>query len=298
MLTGIFPVIPTLFTDDNTLHSEAQRKVVRFALESACHGVVFPGVASEVNYLTLSERDKLLGLVAEEVNGRVPIIGGASAADLEAVIAAGNQAKKHGIDHLMIMAPPTLGQEVNTHARFFKEVTGALPDAQIILQNAPDPIGAGLSAEAIASLARSNEAITYIKEETLPSGPAITTLLGEDIPHLKGVFGGGGARYIIDELNRGACGAMPAVELTDLHVMLYNAEKEGNRSCSRELYRLSLPLLVAQAIYRMRLTKRVLAKRGIVDAQHVRAPLPKLDEFAQRDIDQMIDQLLEVFPCV
>ncbi len=298
MLAGIFPVIPTLFTDDNTLHLEAQRQVVRFALESECHGVVFPGVASEVNYLTLPEREELLGLVVDEVNGKVPIIGGASAADLDGVIAAGKQAKQHGIDHLMIMAPQRLGQEVEAHARFFKDVTRALPEAQIILQNAPAPVGAGLNAKAMESLARSNESLTYIKEETLPSGPAITALLGADIPHLKGVFGGGGARYVIDELDRGACGAMPAVELTDLHVALYEAHAECNHGCARELYRLSLPLLVSQAVYRMRLTKRILAKRGIADAKHVRAPLPELDDMAILNIDHMLAELLDVFPCV
>lgn len=298
MLAGIFPVIPTLFANDNTLHLEAQRKVLQFALESECHGVVFPGVASECDYLSLSERDELLGLVVDEVNGKVPIIGGASAADLEGVIAAGQQAKKHGIAHLMIMAPQRLGQDLDAHSRFFCEVTKALPNAQIILQNAPAPVGAGLNAKAMESLARSNESITYIKEETLPSGPAITALLASEVSHLKGVFGGGGARYIIDELDRGACGAMPAVELTDLHVALYEAHAECNHGCARELYRLSLPLLASQAVYRMRLTKHVLAKRGIADATHVRAPLPELDDLAKLNIDHMLADLLDVFPCV
>ncbi len=297
MLAGIFPVIPTLFADDDTLDLLSQRKVIRFALDTDCHGVVFPGVASEYNHLSPVERDELIGLLVEEVNGKVPIIGGASAADTDGVIEAGQQARRHGIGHLMIMAPQRLGQDLEAHARFFNAVTKALPEAQIILQNAPAPIGAGLNAKTMASLARSNASITYIKEETLPSGPAITALLGESIPHVKGVFGGGGARYIIDELDRGASGAMPAVELTDLHVALYEAEKAGNRGCSRELYRLSLPLLVSQTVYRMRLTKYVLAKRGIADAKRVRAPLPELDEIAQRDIDQMLGELSKAFPC-
>ena len=237
-------------------------------------------------------------MVAKEVAGRVPIIGGASAASANDVISAGNQALEHGIDHLMIMAPSHLGNDIEAHTAFFAEITARLTNAQIILQNAPNPIGAGLDTNAIASLARSNPSITYIKEETLPSGPAITALLASEIPHLKGVFGGGGARYIIDELDRGACGALPAVELTDLHVALYEAHVECNHSYARALYRLSLPLLVSQAVYRMRLTKHVLAKRGIADATHVRAPIPELDDFAKLNIDYMLAELLDVFPCV
>lgn len=296
MLKGIFPVIPTLFGDDNSLDREAQRKVTRWALEVGAHGIVFPGVASEYNFLSADERGELIALVAEEVKGRVPMIGGASAPTSDEVIHAGRQALDSGIDHLMIMAPNRLGKDLEAQGRFFAEIAKGLPDATIILQNAPNPIGAGLEANAIASIAASESAIAYIKEETLPAGPAITALQNADIPHLKGVFGGGGARYIIDEFDRGALATLPAVELTDLHVALYDSHTKGNHDRARELYRLSLPLLVSQAVYRMRFTKYVLSKRGIVDALHVRAPLPELDEFTRRDIDRMLADLKAAFP--
>ena len=56
----IFPVIPTLFGDDNSLNLEAQREVTRWALGIGAHGVVFPGVASEYNFLLpMNEADSL-----------------------------------------------------------------------------------------------------------------------------------------------------------------------------------------------------------------------------------------------
>ena len=294
-LQGIFPVIPTLFGDDNSLDLKSQRKVTRWALEAGAHGVVFPGVASEYNFLSPDERGELIALVAEEVAGQVPIIGGASAPTPAEVIAAGKQAMDHGIDHLMIMAPSGRGQDPDAQRNFFGEVSTGLPGAKLILQNAPSPIGAGLNAEAIAAIAADQPSVVYVKEETLPSGPAITSLRNAGLPHLRGVFGGGGARYVIDEFDRGALAALPAVELTDLHVALFEAHAAGDHQRARELYRLSLPLLVSQAVYRMRLTKYVLRQRGIVDALHVRAPLPELDEFARRDVDRMLADLQESF---
>jgi 4-hydroxy-tetrahydrodipicolinate synthase len=296
MLKGIFPVIPTLFTDDDTVDAGALRSVVRFALDAGAHGVVFPGVASEYNFLSVEERGQLMSVVSNEVGERVPIIGGASAATSAEAIDAGQHAKDHGIKHLMIMAPAGLGQDVNAHREFFSHITSELSDVEVILQNAPSPIGAGLNANAITSLVEANPAITYTKEETLPSGPMITGLLTQEIPQLKGVLGGGGARYIIDELNRGVLGALPAVELTDLHVAIYEAHTTGDFERARELYRYSLPLLACQMIYRMRLTKYVLKQRGIMDRLHVRAPLPELDEFTRQDIDTMLADLKAVFP--
>ena len=77
-----------------------------------------------------------------------------------------------------------------------------------------------MNANAILSITAATPSVTYVKEETLPSGPSITALQNADIPHLRGLFGGGGSRYVIDEFDRGAVAALPAVELTDLHVAL------------------------------------------------------------------------------
>ena len=295
MLKGIFPVIPTLFHDDDSVDPESIRNVVQFALKAGAHGVVFPGVASEYNFLSEAERGELMSVVFDEVGGRVPIIGGASAATSDQSIVAGQQALQHGIHHLMIMAPASLGQDLAAHQQFFAEIAAELPDVKIILQNAPSPIGAGLSASAIVTLATGNQAIAYCKEETLPAGPAITAIQAAAIEHLQGVMGGGGARYLIDELRRGAIGAIPAVELTDLHVAIYEAFADGNTERARHLYQQSLPLLVAQMIYRMRLTKYVLQQRGITSRLHVRARLPAMDPFACQDVDTMLADLLAQF---
>lgn len=293
VLKGIYPVIPTLFREDNSLDLAAQAKVVHWALESGAHGLVFPGVASEYNFLGTDERAKLVSLVASEAGGSTPIIGGASAPTVPEVVSAGRNCLEDGIRHLMVMAPKGLGQDPEAQLGFFQGISESLADAEIILQNAPQPIGAGLSARDISGIVAACPAITYVKEETLPSGPAITALLSSGIPHLKGVWGGGGARYIIDEFDRGAIAALPAVELVDLHVALYDAHVSGDHDRARHLYRLSLPLLASQAIYRMRLTKYVLAKRGVAEAFHVRAPLPELDDFAKADIDRMVLDLLD-----
>ena len=294
-LRGVLPVIPTLFSIENEIDLVAQRHVVAFAIRHGASAVVCPAVASEYNFLSLEERKTLVSLVVDEVGGKIPIIGGASAQTVEDVVAAATDCLSFGIEHLMIMAPKTLGKDVEKHRRFFSDITCQIGNgARIILQNAPDPVGAGLSADAIAELVRSNPAIRYVKEETLPSGPSITALGESGIEHLIGVIGGGGSRYMIDELNRGALAAMPAIELLDLHAEIFNSHSTGDEKNARTLYRNSLPLLVSQLIYRMRLTKYVLNRRGVTNDVVVRAPLPEMDEHTRRDIDTMLEDLQEV----
>ena len=96
---------------------------------------------------------------------------------------------------------------------------------------------------------------------------------------------------MIDEMNRGAVAAMPAAEITDIHVEIWNAYQRGNEDKARELYRESLPLLIIQLIYRMRLTKTVLTKRGIFTNSIVRAPVPEFDAYDEAELEAQLNRL-------
>ena len=53
---GVYPAICTPFTVEDEVDFEAQRRVVRFALECGSHGIVAFGLAGEVLKLTADER--------------------------------------------------------------------------------------------------------------------------------------------------------------------------------------------------------------------------------------------------
>lgn len=299
MLRGILPVLPTPFRADGAVDEAAMRRLVAFALRSGVDGVVFPGFASEVESLSGEERRRLLAVVVDAVAGKVPVVAGASAVSLEETIAHGRDAMAAGVGTVMIQAPRGIGADREAVTAFFRDVAAAVPGLEIVLQNAPAPRGSDLDPRTILAVVRDVPAVRWVKEETLPSGPAITAILAEAPAHLAGVIGGGGARYILDEYARGACGAMPALELADLHVALDRAWHAGDRAYARALYMRSLPLLALQALYRMRLTKHVLTRRGVLHNAEVRAPTPELDPWSTADIDGWFDEvadLLTVMP--
>lgn len=290
-LRGILPVLPTPFGVDGGVDGAGMARLVRFALSQGCDGVVFPGFASEVEMLAGEERAALLKIVVAEADGRVPVIAGASAADWREVVAHGQAAAALGIRHLMVQPPKTVGIDAPALIEFLGHVLEALPEAEIILQNAPAPRGSDLSPEAIIEVARALPRVAYVKEETLPAGPAISHIIAHAPPTLKGVIGGGGARYILDEYARGATAAMPALEIVEEHVAMDRAWNAGRRDEARRIYVRTLPLLVLQAVYRMRLTKYVLQRRGVIDHTGVRAPTPVLDAAAVADIDTNLAEL-------
>ena len=294
MLQGILPVLPTPFLPDGAIDRAGMDRIVDFALACGADGVVFPGFASEVDELTAEERTELLRLVVARVAGRVPVVAGASAGTVEEAVAHSRAAMAVGIDTVMIQAPRSVGAGAEAVAGFYAAIAQQVPGLTIVLQNAPAPRGSDLSPETILGIVRGNPAIAYVKEETLPSGGPISAILAGAPPHLRGVIGGGGARYIVEEYRRGACGAMPAVELTDMHVALDRHFRAGAVEQARDLYMRTLPLLVIQANFRMRFTKHVLVRRGVLQHAGVRARLPQLDSHDLEEIDAWLARLADL----
>ncbi|WP_318765575.1 dihydrodipicolinate synthase family protein [Agrobacterium fabrum] len=290
-LKGILPVLPTPFLADGGIDEAGMKRLVVFALDKGVDGVVFPGFASEVETLNAAERAALLKIVVDAVAGRVPVVAGASAADWREVVEHGRAASALGIRHLMVQPPKSVGTDASALIEFLGRIVEALPEVEIILQNAPAPRGSDLSPQAIVEIVRALPQVTYVKEETLPAGPAISHIIAHAPSTLKGVIGGGGARYILDEYARGATAAMPALEIAEEHVAIDRALVAGRQEEARRIYVRTLPLLVLQAVYRMRLTKYVLARRGVIDGVGVRAPTPELDAAALADIDANLVEL-------
>ena len=284
-------MLPTPFDRTGEVDAAAMTRIVDFALDAGVSGVVYPGFASEVSELTEAERFELLEVVVARSGDRALVIAGASGSSAAETVQHGLRAASLGVHLLMVQPPCGLGHDLKCLNDFLSEITDALPDARFVLQNAPAPRGSNLTPKTICKLADRFPQIAYVKEETLPSGPAITYVLAHGPRTLAGVLGGGGSRYILDEYARGACASAPALEIVDLHVALDQAWNDGRTGEARDIYVRTLPLLALQAVYRMRLTKHVLMRRGILDSVLVRAPVPELDAGAIADIDANLSEL-------
>lgn len=298
IIDGTLPVLATPFTAENTIDHESLKRLVAYVLEAGADGVVYPGVASEFNFLSDDERLEALDVVAEAINGQIPIVVGASASDAETASKLARDGGARGAVAAMIMAPASVGTDPQSLRAFFSEV-GDRTNMDIMLQNAPPPIGSGLPVETILDVVAALPRIRFIKEETLPSGQRITRLIEGRPPTVGGVFGGAGGRYIVDELNRGVAGTLPAAELTEAHVALVRAHREGRPSAARTIFNRILPVLNMQAVFRMRMTKAVLKARGIFATEAVRDGSPELDANDRRELQIMLEEvrdLLNVAP--
>ena len=71
---GIFPVVPTTFTDTGELDLASQKRAVDFMIDAGSDGLCILANFSEQFAITDDERDVLTRTILDHVAGRVPVI--------------------------------------------------------------------------------------------------------------------------------------------------------------------------------------------------------------------------------
>ena len=140
------------------------------------------------------------------------------------------------------------------------------------------------------------ENINYIKEEMDPSAHHISELVAAQIPGCWGIFGGGFCRWMMSELDRGATGFMPAVDIVDIHVRIWRAYQAGDKARARDIFNQIAPLILLTQQLRLPLVKEILRRRGILTAAALRQPgLPPLDDADHHELDATLAALSHLF---
>lgn len=286
-LHGIFPVLQTPLDAHGAPDSASLDREVRFCIDCGAHGLVYPALGSEVQFLSDRERQELVEAVAGASAGRVPLIVGVSAPS--AAIASVHARHAAGVGAAAVMAlppyvsPATPG-ELHTYYRAIGDASG-LP---IIVQNAPP----GMSPAFLVELLGANDSIRYIKEEANPSAHNLSAVLRAVGNRCDGVFGGAFGRWMLGELGRGASGFMPGAEATDVYVQIWDAYAAGNASGARAIFDRLLPLINQMLLLGLRLNKEVLVRRGVFQSTAMRwTGTTELDDHDRRELDAIMEQL-------
>ena len=85
---------------------------------------------------------------------------------------------------------------------------------------------------------------------------------------------------------------MPACEVPELHVALFNAVLAGRQEEARRCFRALLPLLNLGSAYRTPITKHILVKRGVIGHARHRDGNPTLDPHDVAELDAVWSDLM------
>ncbi|WP_227287739.1 dihydrodipicolinate synthase family protein [Boseongicola sp. H5] len=288
---GVFVIVTTPFKDDLSLDETGLRNTVRFCLESGVHGLVSTANASEVGYLTDEERRRSVKIIVEETAGRATVLAGCSASCAFTATRIAKHAAETGVDGIMAM-PPTVNTASAAEIRAFYEALADATDLPVMLQNFAGPSGTYMSPALMAEMVREIDGVDYVKEETTYSSVLMTEVMDLAGPGLKGVMGGKAGIKLLDECRRGACGTMPACEVADVHVALWNALEAGDMALAKRIYHVLMPLLSFEVGYGPAVYKRVLHRRGVIGTPLFRQTGGRvLDDLALVELDDILSDL-------
>jgi 4-hydroxy-tetrahydrodipicolinate synthase len=288
---GIFAIPVTPFTGDGDLDLPSLRRCVEFCIVAGAGGIVAPVNASEFFTLTEAERKRVVETIVEQTNGRVPVVAGVSGSSTHVAVEMARHAGAAGADAVMAMPPFVRHPGPDEIVGFYGAVAQAA-GVPVWIQDYVAPMGTPMAPPLLARLLRDIPGVEYLKEETALAPQVMTAVKSLAGDALKGMMGGMAGRYLLDEYARGACGSMPACEVTDAHVAVWNALERGDQAESRRLFRELLPLLNIEAMYSFVVYKEVLYRRGIIANPKARAAgSPTLDDIASRELDLILSDL-------
>jgi 4-hydroxy-tetrahydrodipicolinate synthase len=275
---GVFSVLPTPFAPSGDLDLASLRRVVDLFIADGVNGFTALGVTSEVARLTDAERDQVLDTVVTHVDGRVPIVAGATADGLRTCIEYTRKAKAAGASAVMISPPRMPKINSDAVARHFAEVAAAV-DLPIIVQDYPPISGYAMEASLLARIARDVPAARTIKLEDPPT-PLKTARIVEAASGLEvSVFGGLGGVFLLEELMAGAAGAMTGFAFPAILVEIVRQFRAGRIDEAADLFYRKVPLMrfEFQEGIGMAIRKEVLHVRGAIAHAGIRPPGGVLD---------------------
>jgi 2-keto-3-deoxy-L-arabinonate dehydratase len=276
-LSGLVPILATPFRADGSLDLASLARLVEYQVSGGADGVATFGLASETFTLSGEERRLVLDTVVRTAPAGLPVVAGVSATGLYPAIEQGRAAVDGGADVLMVLPPFLVRPGDDQLAEFFAELA-AEAGVPVMIQDAPGLTGVTMSVRLIAQTGMA-AGVDYVKVEAQPTAPKVAAVASAAAGGKLRVLGGQNAQFLLDELDRGAVGSMPACELTDLLAEVITAWRAGRRDEAEARFHRLLPLLVygLQSGIAWAVHKEVLVRRGIIADARVRAPARPLD---------------------
>lgn len=289
LLTGIMPVAPTPFLNDETLDVDGTRQIADFLIDAEVDGICILANYSEQFSLTDSERETVMTETLRRVDGRVPVCVTTSHYTTRIAVDRSRRAADAGAAMVMLM-PPFFGATMTVGEQgvydFFAEVCGAV-DCDVMIQDAPmspTPMSVPLLARMAADFAN----IRYVKAEVARSADkirAIKAAAGDDLP---GLFDGEEGVTLIHDLEAGAIGTMTSAAFPERLGDAARSWLAGDKEAGVAIWEDTLALVqIENRQCGLSAAKILMAEGGVIASARTRAPFPATHPDSARQLIEL-----------
>ncbi|MBC7237087.1 MAG: dihydrodipicolinate synthase family protein [Chloroflexi bacterium] len=284
---GSFAIPMTPFDEKDRVDEEVLAAEIEFCIECHVGGIVVPVMVSEFRLLSEEERRTLIRVPIEVSRGRVPIVANVAAVNTPLAVSYAEYAQKMGADAVIAMPSYIHKPDFETIYNYYKAIDEVV-DVPIWIQNASV---AAMSPDQIVKLCTEIEHVSWVKEEVPPAHKNIAALVAKKSPYVHGVMGGGGARNLITEWQRGAAGCVHACQFCDVVQRIHEMLDAGQLDEAGDLFEKVLPGLVIEGLFGMAYAKEIMIRRGVFKNNRIRTAVRPLDEHDMWEIDRVWERI-------
>ncbi len=293
-LKGIVPVLPTPFNHQSEIDFCSLKKIVKFLVAKCAGGVCTPAYASEFYKLSDRERQQVIETVVAESDRKVPVVACVGHPSTRVAVQTAQLAEQAGASVLCVLVPRVVPLDSEAIFHHIRSIAQSV-DLPLMLQDA-DFAGSGLAVSLLVRMKKEIPNLQYAKIESVLPGQRYSELLEATDGQLKILCGWAGM-YMLDALERGACGVMPGCGLLEIYDLVYRSLSEGNLARAHSLFFKLLPTIVfsMQDIELINLfDKTVLEARGVIASANLREPTRRLDAQYLKEVQEYCKYGLEL----
>lgn len=290
---GVYLIAVTPFKENGALDLESTDSMVDFYLDCGVTGLTILGIMGEATKLTAEESKTFVARVLKRVNGRVPVVVGASAPGFAPMKELTASVMDMGAAGVMVAPPSTLrtDDQITAYFDMVNETLGS--DVPWCLQDHPVSTGVQMSTPVILKILKNSPNCVMLKHEDSPGlnklSGIIASIAKKDIERVSILTGNGGGLFLTEEMIRGADGAMTGFAYPEMMVRVCELFAKGDIEKACDVYDAYLPLAKyeQQANIGLAVRKHILAERGVIASAAVRKPGPKLSPADIKDIERL-----------
>ena len=291
-LTGVLPVIQTIFSTAGDIDVEETQRELEWILDQGVAGLT-TGMVSELLRLTESERRQLTELVVETSlrRGALSVIS-CGAESTKTAVSHAIHAQEVGASALMAIPPTTVALDDEEVFSYFMSIADAV-DLPLVVQDASGYVGRTMSIDVQVRLLERLTDRVYFKPEASPIGPRLSQLRDSSGGRAR-VFEGSGGAALIDSFRRGVVGTMPGGEVCWAIQRLWDALKEGDWGTAYAISGTLNSLVSLQSTIDsyVAVEKHLLARQGVIGDVVVRGPRGfRLDRETREEVDRLYEHL-------
>jgi 4-hydroxy-tetrahydrodipicolinate synthase len=286
---GVFTIAATPFLPNGALDEDSLDRMTDFYMEKGATGLTILGIMGEAGKLSAEESARVIEKVCARAT--VPVIVGVSAPGFAAIEALSHVAMDKGAAGVMV-APPASLRTDGQILGYFRTVAERLGDTPWVLQDFPLVTNVVVDPAVILKIVEDCPTMVMLKHEDWPGLEKIATLrrASDQGARRISILCGNGGQFLLEEMIRGADGAMTGFAFPEMMRDVVRLMEAGEETAARDVFDAYLPLVryESQPGMGLAIRKYILAKRGAIAHDTVRAPGPKPSAATVAEIETLI----------